>query len=227
MAHRLFAKGLNFTPSKIKQIRQQFNYLLILDFESTCAKNVALVPQEIIEIPCLAVNTEDWQVDDVFHQYVKPRVHPILTPFCTDLTGIMQETVDKQPEFPRVFEKFNEWLVKGGFIHDDSGAFVTCGDWDLRVMLPSQCKLDGLAVPKHFQKWIDLKRIYCEMTGHYPRSLKNMLVRSNISLEGKLHSGICDTQNMMKIIMEMQEQYNPVFRITSRADEKIAKEAII
>src|SRR5689334_525374 len=34
-------------------------------------------------------------LDDYFHCYVRPQVHPKLTAFCTQLTGITQETVDK------------------------------------------------------------------------------------------------------------------------------------
>jgi len=143
-------------------------------------------------------------------------VNPIITPFCTDLTGIMQETVDDKPHFPKIFAEFNEWLTEGGFLHgDDTSAFVTCGDWDLKVMLPSQCQLDSLSLPKHFEKWIDLKKSFCEATDYYPSSLKDMLVKLNLRLEGRLHSGIHDAHNMMRIILNIKEKHNAIFSITS------------
>lgn len=46
--------------------------------------------QEIIEFPCLVVSGEDFQIRSKFHRFVKPHVHPWLTPFCTQLTGISQ-----------------------------------------------------------------------------------------------------------------------------------------
>lgn len=222
MAHRLLGRGFPRATNKIKEVRQQFEYLLVLDFEATCEKNVALKPQEIIEFPCVALSTEDWRVKDSFHQYVKPRVNATLTPFCTELTGIMQDTVDDQPHFPQVFAKFNEWLNDGGFLRDENtSAFVTCGDWDLKTMLPNQCQLDGLSVPKHFDKWIDLKRSYCDATDLFPRSLKHMLIHMELPMQGRLHSGLHDVNNMIRIIVKLKELYDATFKITSNRGKYI------
>jgi inhibitor of KinA sporulation pathway (predicted exonuclease) len=53
----------------------------------------ALLPfffQEIIEFPCIKINANTCEVEDIFHQYVQPKEIPVITPFCTELTGIMQ-----------------------------------------------------------------------------------------------------------------------------------------
>lgn len=215
MAHRVLQRF----PRMIKrscEVTQKFKYLLVMDFEATCERYEVLRPQEIIEIPCAVVSTNDWQLKDTFHSYVRPRVHPILTPFCTDLTGILQDTVDNQPHFANVFPKFCEWLAEGGYF-DEPGksTFVTCGNWDLKIMLPSQCDLDDIILPDHFKQWIDLKYIFCESTGYYPNGLKNMLARLNLPLKGRLHSGIDDVKNMISIILALREQRNPQFKITS------------
>ncbi|XP_043268335.1 ERI1 exoribonuclease 3 [Venturia canescens] len=216
MAHRLLGRGLIKTKKKVDNLRQPFNYLLILDFEATCEKNGAWKTPEIIEFPCIALNTKDWQIKDVFHQYVRPRINPILTPFCTELTGIMQEMVDKQPYFPEVFHEFQNWLEQKGFLDEQNpSALVTCGDWDLRVMLPNQCTLDHLEIPKYCEQWINLKKSFCEATNYYPRSLVDMLLRLDISHQGKLHSGLSDSQNMASIITELQKRHNFIFTTTS------------
>ncbi|RNA18091.1 ERI1 exoribonuclease [Brachionus plicatilis] len=44
--------------------------------------------KEIIEFPILKVNTRNFEVDSVFHQYVEPTVHKKLTQFCTDKSNI-------------------------------------------------------------------------------------------------------------------------------------------
>lgn len=70
---------------------QIFDYLLILDFEATCNQGGRQPrPQEIIEFPCMKMCTKTWQVESVFHRYVRPKAHPKLTDFCTELTGIVQ-----------------------------------------------------------------------------------------------------------------------------------------
>ncbi|KAH0955653.1 hypothetical protein HN011_001153 [Eciton burchellii] len=198
-----------------QQVKQRFEYLLVLDFEATCDENKVLHPQEIIELPCAVVSTCDWKLKDMFHSYVRPRVHPTLTPFCTDLTGIIQQTVDDQPYFTEVFARFIEWLQKGGYFDRHQSAFVTNGNWDLRVMLPIQCNLDNIVLPDQFKEWIELKQIFCETTGYFPWSLKDMLAQLNLPLQGRLHSGIDDVKNMISIIQTLRNNHNTQFKINS------------
>jgi len=216
MAHRVLRRFPRTMINRSREVAQKFEYLLVMDFEATCERHEVLKPQEIIEIPCAVLSTYDWQLKDMFHMYVKPRVRPILTPFCIELTGIMQETVDDQPHFADVFPKFCEWLTKGGYFDkSEKSSFVTCGNWDLKTMLPSQCDLDGITLPDQFKQWIDLKCTFCESTGYYPKSLKDMLARLNLPLKGRQHSGIDDVKNMVSIILALQEKHNTQFKITS------------
>ncbi|XP_011632149.1 ERI1 exoribonuclease 3 [Pogonomyrmex barbatus] len=216
MAHRVLRRYPRTMINRFREVTQKFEYLLVMDFEATCEKNQVLNPQEIIELPCAVLSTCDWKLKDVFHTYVKPRVHPTLTPYCTELTGIMQETVDNQPYFVDVFSKFCEWLTKEGYFDTpEKSSFVTCGNWDLKIMLPSQCELDGIILPDYFKQWIELKHTFSESTGYYPRSLKNMLARLNLPLKGRLHSGIDDVYNIISIILALKERYNTQFKITS------------
>jgi len=66
-----------------------------------CAKNCELFfmssgqcvlynPQEIIEFPCLIIDSRTYEEVDRFHQFVKPLFNPTLSVFCTQLTGILQ-----------------------------------------------------------------------------------------------------------------------------------------
>ncbi|XP_012283366.1 ERI1 exoribonuclease 3 [Orussus abietinus] len=216
MAHRVFLGSGKHFVNKTVDVVQRFNYLLVLDFEATCVRSGKIEPQEIIEFPCMTLSTQDWKVKDVFHEYVKPRVHPLLSSFCMDLTGIVQEKVDGGASFPETMSKFSNWLSNGGYFRGDcKSAFVTCGDWDLKVMLPSQCALERLEVPDCFETWIDLKKIFADTMHHYPRSMMDMLTRLEIKHTGKLHSGIDDTQNMVKIIEHLAVLHNANFVLTS------------
>lgn len=216
MAHRVLRRYPRTMASRCQEVVQKFEYLLVMDFEATCERHAVLKPQEIIELPCAVLSTSDWKLKNVFHEYVRPRVHPTLTPFCTELTGIMQEMLNDQPCFPDVFSRFREWLTKGRYFDaTDKSAFVMCGNWDLKVMLPNQCDLDGIELPEQFKQWIDLKQTFCESTGYYPRSLKDMLVRLNLPLQGRLHSGIGDVKNMIAIIQALKKKHNVQFKFTS------------
>ncbi|XP_050757218.1 ERI1 exoribonuclease 3 isoform X2 [Gymnogyps californianus] len=137
---------------------QRYHYFLVLDFEATCDKP-QIHPQEIIEFPILKLNGRTMEIESTFHMYVQPVVHPQLTPFCTELTGIIQGMVDGQPSLQQVLERVDEWMAKEGLLDPSvKSIFVTCGDWDLKVMLPGQCQYLGLPVADYFKQWINLKK---------------------------------------------------------------------
>ena len=48
--------------------------------------------QEVIEFPTVFIDVATGEVAAEFHQYVKPRLNPHLSEFCTELTGIEQAT---------------------------------------------------------------------------------------------------------------------------------------
>jgi 3'-5' exoribonuclease 1 len=63
---------------------------------------------EIIEFPVRVIKLgENKFLEDVFHYYVKPRFNDKLTPFCTKLTGISQEVVEKGESLEDVIKKFD------------------------------------------------------------------------------------------------------------------------
>lgn len=222
MAHRaLMGLRNNLIRNNMQNIEQRFKYLLILDFEATCEKFIKINPQEIIEFPCVAISTQDWQIKDVFHEYVKPRFRPNLTPFCSELTGIVQEMIDDKAYFPEIMKQFITWIERGKYFEDiNKSAFVTCGDWDLKTMLPSQCETEELIVPNYCFEWINLKKIFCDVIKVYPHGIIDMLARLNIPQIGRLHSGIDDVKNMINIIESLGRNYNTKFDITSGIHHK-------
>lgn len=69
---------------------------------------------------------------DIFHSYVRPVVNSQLSEFCSALTAITQEMVDKSLPFTDVLDSFRAWMqlhrlgqedvryafVTDGFVHD-------------------------------------------------------------------------------------------------------------
>ncbi|KAJ1520039.1 hypothetical protein ONE63_004269 [Megalurothrips usitatus] len=194
---------------------QKFKYFLVLDFEATC-DNDYFPDMEIIEFPCLKVDSKTFKVVDTFHSYVRPVKHPLLSPFCVELTGIVQDMVDDKPPFPEVLEQFSKWLDDSDISltePEPNAAFITCGDWDLQKMLPNQCLLSGLAIPPRMKSWINIKKSFLRATGLYPHGIKDMLSQLNLKHEGRLHSGIDDCKNIVRILHGVAER-GYVFEIT-------------
>ena len=48
---------------------------------------------------------------DEFSKYVRPVLEPILSKFCTELTGITQDKVDLAEPIEIVYEKHFQWLT--------------------------------------------------------------------------------------------------------------------
>ena len=60
---------------------------------------------------------------------------------------------------------FHIWLKKNEDLkineknEAENFIFLTCGDWDLKKMLPSQCDYLNLNCQNYFKKWINLKKV--------------------------------------------------------------------
>jgi len=72
-----------------------------------------------------------------------------------------QETADNGKPFPEVLKLYNEWYEKE--VGTEKSLVVTCGDWDLKTMLPSQCRLDKLKLPPHCFQWHNIKEVSTSM----------------------------------------------------------------
>ncbi|GAM19085.1 hypothetical protein SAMD00019534_022600 [Acytostelium subglobosum LB1] len=200
-----------------QQQQQNFKYIVVLDFEATCQEGPRIEKQEIIEFPSLLVDLEKRQVVDTFREYVRPVHNPKLTPFCTELTGIQQEWVDAADTFPTVVERHRLWLVKNGLIDPHTYqkvpgkefTFLTCGDWDLNMMLPTQYKyMDEsqgryYSWPSYFQDWINVKRSFESHTGQAGRGMTDMLSKMHLELQGRHHSGLDDCTNIAAIVIKL------------------------
>ncbi|XP_029473743.1 ERI1 exoribonuclease 3 isoform X1 [Rhinatrema bivittatum] len=195
---------------------QRYHYFLVLDFEATCDKP-QIHPQEIIEFPILKLNGRTMEIESTFHTYVQPVVHPQLTPFCTELTGIIQDMVDGQPTLNQVLERVDEWMGKEGLLDPSvKSIFVTCGDWDLKLMLPGQCEYLGLQVPDYFKQWINLKKAYSFAIGTWPKNgLLDMNKGMSLQHIGRPHSGIDDCRNIANIMKTLAHR-GFIFKQTSR-----------
>ncbi|KAL9649897.1 hypothetical protein ABK040_011370 [Willaertia magna] len=205
------------TTSQLKE--QCFDYLLILDFEATCEDGDKSFPNEIIEFPTIALNTKTLEIDCQFHNYVKPKINPTLTKFCTELTGIQQEWVDKGETFKNCLTKHQQWLMEQFVNHGKSFCFVTCGDWDLNTMLKKQCEIDNISIPSFYKQWINIKKEFTRIYKEKAYGMTSMLNYFKLELKGRHHSGIDDCLNITRVVQEILKQGH-VLEITTKISDK-------
>jgi ERI1 exoribonuclease 3 len=178
----------------------QLKYLLVLDFEATCCDN-NLFPRnemEIIEFPICVIDILTRKIIDEYHTYVKPTLHPILTDFCTNLTGIKQNTVDNGTLLSDVLPQVEHFIKKY-----PNNVFISCGDWDLKTMLPTQLHRLKITPNTHFSNWLNIKKEYESCYGKKGNGMVKMLNELKLPLIGQHHSGIDDARNISQIVIKM------------------------
>ncbi|XP_036388584.1 ERI1 exoribonuclease 2 [Megalops cyprinoides] len=196
--------------------RQFFSYLIVIDFESTCWKEKNSYGQEIIEFPAVLLNTSNGKIDSEFHTYVQPQEHPILSEFCTELTGIRQTQVEAGVPLQICLSRFTRWLqtlrqeknivfvnekVCAATAHPC--AFVTWSDWDLGVCLQYECKRKQISKPDILNSWIDLRATYRLFYNRKPKGLNGALQDLGLEFSGREHSGLDDARNTAHLAWRM------------------------
>ena len=150
---------------------------------------------EIIEIGC-AVAKEDGELLHSHSIQVRPTENPILTPFCTSLTSITQDMVDRALTLDLVMSDMNTYV----FEYDLAG-WCSWGDYDRRMFeIQTQrlgCDLDLLSLPH-----VNIKKLWTASTGHSKKrnGLMNALARHDLTFEGHYHRGIDDARNMARLL---------------------------
>ncbi|KAG6926706.1 ERI1 exoribonuclease family member 2 [Chelydra serpentina] len=208
---------IRLEPSQVSG--QLFDYLIIIDFESTCWKDGKRhYSQEIIEFPAVLLNTSTGEIESEFHMYVQPQEHPVLSEFCTELTGIKQNQVDEGVPLNICLSQFSKWIQKIQkekkiIFNSDvsshcvseakSSTFVTWSDWDLGVCLQYECKRKQLRKPDILNSWIDLRATYKLFYTRKPKGLNGALQDLGIEFAGREHSGLDDSRNTARLAWRM------------------------
>ncbi len=186
--------------------REKMDYFLVLDFEANQNTRYPDV-REIIEFPVLKLNVKTLKVDGTFHSYVKPTVEPYITAFITDLTGITQDMVKEQPTLPEVLDQLHQWMMSEGLLDGKTNfVFVSCGDWDLKEGLPNNCSFLKINSRSYLKRWINIQTYFRKVIGKKGGGLESMLAYLGIPLDGQHHSGIDDSHNTAKILVELMRR---------------------
>jgi len=177
----------------------RWTHYLVLDFEATCEKDDRRWKHEIIEFPAVLVDARTLLTIDEFRTFVRPTERPLLTTFCTQLTSITQAQVDGAAPLADAVDAFNAWLQSA--VSDPSAVLpVTCGDWDLCRMLPTECQRKGLRVPSPLRRWCNLKVPFAAAVGERAPGMAGMLRSLGLPLVGRHHLGIDDSRNIASIL---------------------------
>ena len=174
-------------------------YYAVIDFECTCNGDWDF-PNEIIEFPAVLIHPLTLVAEFEFRRFVKPTENPVLLPYCTDLTGIKQGDVDEANELGEVLEEFSTFLED----NELEIMLVTDGPWDVDKFLVPECRRKGLAIPRWAKQWLDIRKKFAKcLELESWLNLSGMLGVLGLEFEGREHSGIDDSRNIAKILVEL------------------------
>ena len=192
---------------------------LLIDLEATCAHDGSLAPREmeIIEIGAVMVAVDSFATVGEFQSFVRPKRHPRLTPFCTQLTSIRQQDVDAAETFPEVMRRFREWI----YGHEVT-AWASWGDYD-RKQFEQDCALHGQPWPfgfhhKNFKEVLRARHNETKRLG-----LGGAIARAGLTFVGTPHRGIDDARNIAQLMPFIVGDAKLPAQPKPRADSRGAK----
>ena len=189
---------------RVEDASKALRYLVVVDFECTCEDQEEPFLHEIIEFPAVLLDLQRGREARHFHAFVRPTERPVLSEFCTRLTGIDQATVDKAETLDRVVVKFCAWL--GEFAGENYALAADCQS-DLRHFLLAECRRKKIRVRDAWRVWVDLGRhLMVHFDLRRPGNLQMKLAKVGLAFEGTPHRGLDDARNIGRLALALQER---------------------
>ena len=169
---------------------------IIFDLEATCWEgNQMHRKQEIIEIGAVRLDAYGKRLSS-FQKFIKPSEHPMLSPYCRQLTGIQQREIDSARDFRHAGRQFIEWVLGT----DEDYTLCSWGARD-RALLTSDCASAGLETD-WLVPYIDLKLQYHQINGLQRKlGLKKCLLREGMVFDGNHHRALDDAMNLAGLFL--------------------------
>lgn len=176
---------------------KKLDLILVVDVESTCWKDAPPVGQrsEIIEIGICPVNIasgERFEKDSIL---VKPERSSV-SEFCTQLTTLTQEQVDKGISFAEACS-----ILRKKYLSQQR-VWASYGDYD-RKQFERQCQFQNISYP-FGSRHINVKTLFAVIYAlHHEVGMAEALEIINLPLEGVHHRGGDDAWNIACIFSEL------------------------
>jgi len=185
-------------------------YICVLDFEATC-DNKTHIPHEIIEFPSVLVKISDGIITYIseFQLYCLPKINPILSNYCMQLTGITQEQVNNGVSFAEALQRHLQWLKLNipdfkNEIKKNNVVIMTFTEMDMENFAVDEFKRHNIKPAEIYLKYVDVKKEFIKIFKIGKKfGLVHFLEYIGTSFEGRQHSGLADCKNTVKLLEHM------------------------
>jgi ERI1 exoribonuclease 3 len=197
----------------MRPIKPSKPYICVIDFEANCSGENAK-DHEIIEFPALLYDVGYMSCIATFRQFVRPVKHQSISPFIQNLCNITQDDMKTAIPWQECLNRFEAWC-EANDVTSETTTIVTCGDWDLKTMLPKQLALTrtrlSVRLQKLFDSWTNIKLTYKHaLKNNKMIGMDQMLKELQLKLIGTHHCGIDDCYNIAQIARELVRKENDI-----------------
>lgn len=171
------------------------NYL-ICDLEATCwdDRPQTIEQMEIIEIGCVVCSPEGRPISE-FSTLCKPVREPLLSTFCTNLTGITQDMVDTAPEYYQALNDLDAWTKDYPI-----AAWGSWGEYDRR-QFRAMAEHTGVTPEFTQQPHFNVRKVYQTWRGANRKAdVHHALQNFGMKWEGPQHRALDDVRNISRLI---------------------------
>ena len=176
--------------------------LVVLDLEATCwndALGNSGRTMETIEIAAIHA-TPDGKALSSFQTFIRPVINPVLSDFCTSLTGITQQDVNRAPGYEAAILAFDAWCAER-----DCAAWSSWGAYDKKQLFADSTYHKVL--PLFFEKvHVNLKKPWKKTTKCKRDALRAALDFHGLKFEGTPHRAMDDTLNIVRLLPFIDKQ---------------------
>ncbi len=188
------------------QKKAQFNrllkkYIFCVDVEATCSSD-ASVPREemeVIEFGGVLLDRDTMQVIERIEFFIKPILHPVLTPFCKELTHITQQQVDDGQTYLAALTLMRAYQERFG----KDFCWCSWGAFDKNIFL-QDAALHGLSPlldpHNHFNLKVWFSNLLDKKKGF---GLNKAVEYLKLEFIGQHHRALSDAENVAQILKTM------------------------
>lgn len=180
-------------------MKNKLDKIVVVDVESTCWISREEQPKgeqsDIIEIGICTLDIHSGNIENPQGIIIKP-ARSRVSKFCTELTTLTQQDVDKGVSFAAAINKISkEYNTK-------TKPWASYGNYD-RNFIDKQCNTYNVAYP-FGPTHINVKNLAAIMNDmDFEVGMDKMLNIFDLTLEGHHHSGKDDAFNIAKILKEL------------------------
>lgn len=174
--------------------------LVVVDLEATCwesDEHPALAANQSNETEIIEIGAVN-EAGETFRVVIRPRRHPVLSAFCTELTGLTQAEVEAGVPFPEAVAAFRAWAGA-----DEGLVVASWGAYDQRLLLRDSLR-HGLPKPRWTHR--NIKRLFAARAKREgaPRGgwmgLSAALAWAGLEFEGTPHRAVDDAVNAGRVL---------------------------